>query len=311
MKKKWRLLGSVVLVAVLAWRIDWAQAGRPWPAPTGRCGRRAGRLPVRTGRQQPCAGGCWPTSRVSAGRTGRYLAYYFIGMFFNLVLPTSIGGDMVRTWYLVTREGTALPRGEAAGGGVPQRLRRPSQRPGRAGRGSVPGRRVLSDAAAAVAALDGRRPGRRDAGWACWPLPWLSRLPMPPGQLRWASGVRRRVSASIRGRVLAVTLLSFVVQIANVVLALADRRGAGAARAAGLLRSPGAAGGAADAVADQPQRHGAARAGTVVLLQPLGVGAAEAVTLACCPSPCPPPPARRGGVLLLGRFSAARGGSRR
>ncbi len=44
------------------------------------------------------------------GSPGRYLAYYFIGMFFNLLLPTSIGGDMVRTWYLVTREGSALPR---------------------------------------------------------------------------------------------------------------------------------------------------------------------------------------------------------
>jgi uncharacterized membrane protein YbhN (UPF0104 family) len=31
---------------------------------------------------------------------GHYFAFYFIGMFFNLVLPTSVGGDVVRAWYL-------------------------------------------------------------------------------------------------------------------------------------------------------------------------------------------------------------------
>jgi uncharacterized membrane protein YbhN (UPF0104 family) len=29
-----------------------------------------------------------------------YTAFYFIGMFFNLFLPTSVGGDVVRAWYL-------------------------------------------------------------------------------------------------------------------------------------------------------------------------------------------------------------------
>jgi uncharacterized membrane protein YbhN (UPF0104 family) len=32
-------------------------------------------------------------------------AYYFIGMFFNLVLPTSVGGDVVRAWYLNGKSG--------------------------------------------------------------------------------------------------------------------------------------------------------------------------------------------------------------
>lgn len=30
----------------------------------------------------------------------QYLKYFFIGMFFNLALPTSVGGDVVRAWYL-------------------------------------------------------------------------------------------------------------------------------------------------------------------------------------------------------------------
>jgi uncharacterized membrane protein YbhN (UPF0104 family) len=32
-------------------------------------------------------------------------AYYFIGMFFNLVLPTSVGGDVIRAWYLNRKSG--------------------------------------------------------------------------------------------------------------------------------------------------------------------------------------------------------------
>lgn len=36
---------------------------------------------------------------------GQYVAIYFIGMFFNLLLPTSVGGDVVRAWYLDGRSG--------------------------------------------------------------------------------------------------------------------------------------------------------------------------------------------------------------
>jgi uncharacterized protein (TIRG00374 family) len=39
---------------------------------------------------------------------GRYLSYYYIGMFFNLVLPTSVGGDVVRAWYLDGKSGRRL-----------------------------------------------------------------------------------------------------------------------------------------------------------------------------------------------------------
>jgi uncharacterized membrane protein YbhN (UPF0104 family) len=35
-------------------------------------------------------------------------AFYFIGMYFNLVLPTSVGGDVVRGWYLDGRSGRPL-----------------------------------------------------------------------------------------------------------------------------------------------------------------------------------------------------------
>src|SRR4051794_21969817 len=44
---------------------------------------------------------------------GRFVAVYFVGMFFNLVLPTSVGGDVVRAWYLA-RHGAPAGRGVAA-----------------------------------------------------------------------------------------------------------------------------------------------------------------------------------------------------
>jgi uncharacterized membrane protein YbhN (UPF0104 family) len=42
-------------------------------------------------------------------RSFRHLAgFYFIGAFFNLILPTSVGGDVVRAWYLDGRSGRRL-----------------------------------------------------------------------------------------------------------------------------------------------------------------------------------------------------------
>jgi hypothetical protein len=38
-----------------------------------------------------------------------FLGYYFIGMFFNLMLPTSVGGDVVRALYLDQGSGRRLP----------------------------------------------------------------------------------------------------------------------------------------------------------------------------------------------------------
>src|SRR5262249_16706501 len=38
-----------------------------------------------------------------------FTAFYFIGMYFNLFLPTSVGGDVVRAWYLDGGSGRKLP----------------------------------------------------------------------------------------------------------------------------------------------------------------------------------------------------------
>jgi len=300
-KKKWRLLGSVVLVAVLAWRIDWTQAGtalahadwRLWAAALG----------VYLFAQAVSSVRWRMLARVQGfgGWLGRYLAYYFIGMFFNLLLPTSIGGDMVRTWYLATREGSELP----------------SERRRAAAFLSVFGDRLNGLVAlvmvACAAALCCPTPL---PSWLRWivaglgaatllgvlALPWLSRLPPLPGPLRWVSecagAFRRRP-----GVLLTATLLSFAVQLANAVLL-------GLLGAALKLPVPPAYYGVlaplVALVALLPislNGMGLRELATVVLLQPLGVGSAEAVTLAVLSFAVSAVASAGGaGVLLLGRF---------
>ena len=68
------------------------------------------RLHVQPGRE--ARGGLGQeTTRLLAGPLGfrqplrRFVAVYFVGMFFSLALPTSVGGDVVRAWYLDGRSG--------------------------------------------------------------------------------------------------------------------------------------------------------------------------------------------------------------
>jgi uncharacterized protein (TIRG00374 family) len=98
--KKLRLAGSVALLAFLAWRTDWRQLL------TAFAGLRAGwwLLAVALYAVTQAASGLrW---RLLARPLGfrqplrQFIAIYFVGMFFNLFLPTSVGGDVVRAWYL-------------------------------------------------------------------------------------------------------------------------------------------------------------------------------------------------------------------
>jgi uncharacterized membrane protein YbhN (UPF0104 family) len=111
MKKYLRILGSVVLLAVIAWRLDWGDVA----AALGR---------VRTGYVlaavllfaglQVASSLRWRLLAVAQGFDGtavRYVGYYFIGSFFNLALPSSVGGDVVRVWYLAGQEGAGPATG--------------------------------------------------------------------------------------------------------------------------------------------------------------------------------------------------------
>ncbi len=298
MKKKWRLLGSVVLVAVLAWRIDWAQAGAAliranWAL-------WAAGLAVYLFAQAVSSVRWRMLAHVQGfgGSQGRFLAYYFIGMFFNLVLPTSIGGDMVRTWYLTTREGSALPREKRRAAAFLSVL------------GDRLNGLVALVAVACVAALCCPTPL---PAWLLWVvaglgaatvagaalLPWLPPL---PGKLRSVSECGGEFRKHPRV-VLAATLLSFVVQLANAVLL-------GLLGAALGLPVPAAYYGVlAPLVALTAllpislNGMGLRELATVVLVQPLGVGPAEAVTLAVLSFAVSAVASLGGaGVLLLGRF---------
>jgi hypothetical protein len=108
LSKKLRLGASGVLLAVLAWRTDWRQVGDAfahlhlalWLLGVG--------VYVLT---QLVSSLRWQLLARPLGfqhSLGAFIRFYFIGMFFNLALPTSVGGDVVRAWYLDGRSGRRL-----------------------------------------------------------------------------------------------------------------------------------------------------------------------------------------------------------
>ena len=301
MKKKWRILVSVILIAVLAWRVDWA----PALAALARANWAlwAAGLGVYLFAQVVSALRWRKLAHVQGfgGSRRRYLAYYFIGMFFNLVLPTSIGGDMTRTWYLVTREGAGLPREKRQVAGFM----------------SVSGDRLnglfalIGVAGVAVLCCPTPMPPwiwwtvgglAIGAGAAVMILPWAGALLATVPRLHWLAEPASRYVHSPR-TLLVATVLSFVVQGANVLLACL------LGTALGLPVPPAYYGVLAPLVAllallpISLNGMGLREAGTVVLLMPLGVGAGEAVTLAVLTFAVYTAASLGGGaVLLLGHF---------
>jgi uncharacterized protein (TIRG00374 family) len=97
-----------MLLTWLAWRTDWAQVGRAFAQ-------------LRFGWWLAAVGVYLLTQLVSSVRwqllarplgldrpLHQFIAFYFIGMYFNLLLPTSVGGDVVRAWYLDGGSGRKL-----------------------------------------------------------------------------------------------------------------------------------------------------------------------------------------------------------
>jgi uncharacterized membrane protein YbhN (UPF0104 family) len=100
-----RTLGCLSLAGIIAWRLDWHRFGAAfarlevtfwiWAV-----GIYVGAQVVSSVRWRLLAGALG-----FGGSTVRYVGYYFVGMFWNLVLPTSVGGDVVRAWYLANQDG--------------------------------------------------------------------------------------------------------------------------------------------------------------------------------------------------------------
>ena len=107
--KRIRLLVSVALLAVVAWRTDWAHVAEAfahlqvwlWLAALG--------LFVLT---QVVSGLRWQLLARPLGfqrPLRQFVGITYIGMYFNLLLPTSVGGDVVRAWYLHGGNGRRTP----------------------------------------------------------------------------------------------------------------------------------------------------------------------------------------------------------
>jgi uncharacterized membrane protein YbhN (UPF0104 family) len=103
--KKWRLVLGAAILALIAYKLDWAYFKKVLQALDVRFWVAAVLLQLAT---QVVSTWRWRMFAVSAGLGGTfrsYLSYYFVGMLFNLVLPTSVGGDVVRAWYLTHHDG--------------------------------------------------------------------------------------------------------------------------------------------------------------------------------------------------------------
>ncbi len=107
MKKYLRIVGCLALAAVIAWRLDWQRFGAEfarldltwWLIAVG---IYLAAQVVSSVRWRLYAG-----TLGFGGSTLRYLGYYFVGMFFNLALPSSVGGDVARGLYLANQEAGA------------------------------------------------------------------------------------------------------------------------------------------------------------------------------------------------------------
>jgi uncharacterized membrane protein YbhN (UPF0104 family) len=284
-KKHVRLCGSAILLAVLAWRLDWRQVGAAfahlnvwlWLLAVAAYAAIQALSSVR-----------WRMlARVQGydGPLAAFVAYYFIGMFFNLVLPTSVGGDVVRVWYLANRDGTGPREGRRMAALVCVMAER------------VNGVLVLVALACVAAALSptplppwlAASVAAVGVAAVCCvaALPILNRLfekyPRVGGHPR-LSHLRRLLAGSLAygehpALAFTVTALSVVVQLGNVVVAWLI------GAALGLPISPWYYGVLVPLVTlltllpVSVNGMGLREAGTVLLLAPLGVAEADAVTL--------------------------------
>ena len=108
MSKYLRIGVSVVLLAFIGWKTDWANVGDKFAHLNvvywlGAVVALVLAQFVSARRWQLFA------RELRFERTlGQYSAYYFIGMYFNLLLPTSVGGDVMRVWYLNGESGRKM-----------------------------------------------------------------------------------------------------------------------------------------------------------------------------------------------------------
>jgi glycosyltransferase 2 family protein len=206
-----RIVGSLALLGFIAWRLDWDQLSGAFARVDYALWAAAVAVYVVA---QVVSGLRWQLLSRPLGfdlGLGHYVSLYFIGMFFNLVLPTSVGGDVVRAGYLAA--GTRR-RGAAVLSVLVDR-----------GSGLV---LLIAMACLAGLFVQGMMPGWIGAtllGMAGLLLAGAACLPLLPRISRWRFLGKRGAQIAMAGEVyrsrpqlLAVAaLLSLVVQLAGVV----------------------------------------------------------------------------------------------
>src|SRR5437870_2894705 len=103
-----RVLVSGLLLAWLAWRMDWSQVGEVFARLRLELWLAAVAVYAFT---QFVSAARWQILAKPLGLRRpfwQFAGLYFIGMYFNLVLPTSVGGDVVRALYLNRHTGRRL-----------------------------------------------------------------------------------------------------------------------------------------------------------------------------------------------------------
>jgi uncharacterized membrane protein YbhN (UPF0104 family) len=99
---------SAVLLAFIGWKTDWTKVSDHFARLNGVYWLGAVVLLVLA---QVISAKRWQlfAHAMRFERTlGQYTAYYFIGSYFNLLLPTSVGGDVMRVWYLNADSGRKM-----------------------------------------------------------------------------------------------------------------------------------------------------------------------------------------------------------
>jgi uncharacterized membrane protein YbhN (UPF0104 family) len=301
-----RLVGSLAFVAVLSWRLDWGQVYTAFARLNVSLWLLAVALYLACQFVSSIRWQLLVQAIGFGGWWGQYLAYSFIGTFFNLALPTSVGGDVVRVWYLARQEGAAPPLGRRTGAFVSVLMDRAS------------GLLVLL-AVACVAALCSPVPlpawiggiaiaGGFAAMLAVLVLPFLTRLqPLFSPSPRLSRLLDGAILYVQRPReLLLTTILALAIQLLNVALVWVIGQALGLQVPAMYYGILVPLIGLLTLLPVSLNGMGLREAGTVVLLAPLGVGPASAMTLAFLTFAASVAASLPGALFyLLGRFPRA------
>jgi glycosyltransferase 2 family protein len=98
---KWlRIMVSVLLLAAICWQTDWRHVGAALYSLRAEFWLAAFGLLLVSQIVSTLRWRLFARALRFENGLRQMTGYYFIGMFFNLVLPTSVGGDVIRAWYL-------------------------------------------------------------------------------------------------------------------------------------------------------------------------------------------------------------------